>query len=230
MDMQNKIWVLGDSHARAFSYNDNFIPFYIGEGKEHCFLSDKRLSNLILKVLNIVKEVIAQDSIILFLGEPDTRFCLGSGWKPWKKKFRFPIRGRSKLKKSFKRYCQLINEVKNKTNARLLILNIIPSNRKDQNKLVNYFNRLLLEFCSKEQGVEFIHINTTIYNPETKIVREEYYGDPVHLNMKLQLPVENWLIGKGIIERSFYDEESTMDKKKLKKNFKFNDRFGCYTL
>ncbi len=34
MDMQNKIWVLGDSHARAFSYNDNFIPFYIGEGKE----------------------------------------------------------------------------------------------------------------------------------------------------------------------------------------------------
>jgi len=233
--MQSKIWVIGDSHARAFSYNDNFIPFYIGEGKEHCLLSDQRLSNLIVKVLNIVKEVKAQDSIILFLGEPDTRFYLGRGWKPWKKKLRFPklrypIRGRSKLKKSFKRYCQLINEVKNKTNARLLILNITPSNRKDQNKLVNYFNKLLLKFCSKEQKVEFVYINTTIYNPKTKTVKEEYYGDPVHLNMKLQLPVENWLIGKGIIKRSFYNEESTMDKKKLRENFKFNDRFGCYTL
>ena len=230
MDMQSKIWVIGDSHTRAFSYNDNFIPFYIGEGKEHCLLSDQRLSNLILKVLNIVKEVKAQDSIILFMGEPDTRFYLGSGWKPWKKKLRFPIRGRSKIKKSFKRYCQLINEVKNKTNARLLILNITPSNRKDQNKLVNYFNRLLSEYCLKEKDVAFIDINTAIYNPETKTVREEYYGDPVHLNMKLQLPVENWLIGKGIIERSFYNEESTMDKKKLRENFKFNDRFGCYTL
>ena len=82
----------------------------------------------------------------------------------------------------------------------------------------------------KEKDVEFININTTIYNPETKTVRGEYYGDPVHLNMKLQLLVENWLIGKGIMEKSFYDEENKMDRKKIKKNYKFNDRFGCYTM
>ena len=57
-----------------------------------------------------------------------------------------------------------------------------------------------------------------------------YNDNFIPLNMKLQLPVENWLIGKGIIERSFYNEENTMDKKKLRENFKFNDRFGCYTL
>ncbi len=230
--MQSKIWVIGDSHTRAFSYNDNFIPFYIGGGKEHCFLSDQRLSDLIPKVLHIVKEVVAHDSIILLLGEPDTRFYLGSGWKPWKIKNRFPIsiRWRSKIKKSFKRYCQLIDEVKNKTKAKLMILNITPSNRKDQNKLVFYFNRLLSEYCLKEKDVAFIDINTAIYNPKTKTIKEEYYGDHVHLNMKLQMPVEKWLIGKGIIERSYYDEENTMDKKKLKKNFKYNERFGCYTL
>ena len=86
MDMQSKIWVIGDSHARAFSCNSNFIPFFIGEGKKHCFVNDKYLSGLILKVLNIVKEVTAQDSIILYLGEPDTRFYLGRGWRPWKNK------------------------------------------------------------------------------------------------------------------------------------------------
>lgn len=231
MCAQSKIWVIGDSHTRAFSFNENFIPFYIGGGKEHCFLSDERLSDLISKVLHIVKEVAAQDSIILLLGEPDTRFYLGSGWKPWKKKYRYPsIRGRSKIKKSFKRYCQLINEVKNKTNAGLLILNITPSNRKDQNKLVNYFNKLLSKYCSKEKDVAFIDINTAIYNPKTNTVREEYYGDHVHLSMKLQIPVEKWLIDKGIIEKSFYDEKNAMDKKKLRNNFKYNERFGCYTL
>jgi len=241
MRMQGKIWVIGDSHARAFSYNNNFIPFFVGEGREHCFRNDKCLSNVISKVLNITKEIITQDTIVLFLGEPDTRFYLGKGWKPWKKKyskgwkilkrkFGFPIRRRSKIKKSFKRYCQLINEVKNNTNAKLLILNITPSNRKDQNKLVDFFNKLLSEFCAKKKDVEFIYINRTIYNPETKTVREEYYGDPVHLNMKLQLLVENWLIGKNIIEKSFYDEENKMDKKKIKSNFKFNEKFGCFTL
>jgi len=89
MCTQSKIWVIGDSHTRAFSFNDNFIPFYIGGGKEHCFLSDQRLSDFISKVLHIVKEVVAQDSIILFLGEPDTRFYIGSGWKPWKKNIDF---------------------------------------------------------------------------------------------------------------------------------------------
>ncbi|RLC04126.1 MAG: hypothetical protein DRH90_09500 [Deltaproteobacteria bacterium] len=88
MAMQSKIWVIGDSHTRAFSFNDNFIPFYIGGGKQRCFLSDQRLSDLISKVLHIVKEVAAQDSIILFLGEPDTRFNLGIGWKPWKRYYR----------------------------------------------------------------------------------------------------------------------------------------------
>ena len=108
--MQGKIWVIGDSHARAFSYNNNFIPFFIGEGRKHCFINDKCLSNIISKVFNIIKEIKTWDWVILFLGEPDTRFYLGRGWKPWKRKFGFSIRRRSKIKKSFKRYCQLINE------------------------------------------------------------------------------------------------------------------------
>jgi hypothetical protein len=78
--------------------------------------------------------------------------------------------------------------------------------------------------------VEFISINTIIYNPKTKTVREEYYGDPVHLNMKLQLLVENWLIEKGILGKTFYDEENKMDKKTIKKNYQFNEKFGCFTL
>ena len=241
--MQSRIWVIGDSHARAFSYNSNFLPFFIGEGREHSFINDECFTNLMSKVFNILKEIHSDDSIVLFLGEPDTRFYLGRGWKPWKKthqkswkfwkkkeKHTFYIWRRSKIKKSFERYCQLINAVNNSTNARLFLLNITPSDRKDQNKLVDYFNKLLSKFCAQKEDVEFIDINTSVYNPETKTVKKEYYGDPVHLNMKLQLLVENRLIEKGIIEKSLYNEQKTIDKKTIKKNYKFNKRFGCYTL
>ncbi len=160
--MQDKIWIIGDSHARAFSYNYNFIPFFIGEGRTHCFTNDNHLSNVISKVVNIITEIKAMDSVVLFLGEPDTRFYLGRGWKPWKTKYRkgwklwktkleLLIRGKAKIKKSFHRYCQLINKVKNQTDASLLVLNITPSDRRDQNKLVDYFNNLLSEFCGKKK-------------------------------------------------------------------------------
>lgn len=243
MRTQTKIWMIGDSHARAFSYNNNFIPFFIGEGRKHCFINDNCLSNVISKVFKIIKEIEAGDAIVLLFGEPDTRSYLGRGWKPWKrrdkkkkkwwklwaKKPRFSIGKKSKIKNSFYRYRKLICEIKNKTDVRLFILNITPSNRKDQNKLVDYFNKLLSEFCAKEKGVDFISINSDIYNPGAKTLRAEYYGDPVHLNMKIQLLVENWLTKKGILEKSLYDEKNKMDKMEIKKNYKFNEKFGSYT-
>lgn len=95
---------------------------------------------------------------------------------------------------------------------------------------MDYFNKLLSDFCVTEKNVEFIDINSNIYNPETRTVKGDYYGDPVHLNMKIQLLVENWLIKKGIVEKSFFDEENQMNKKQIKRNYKFNERFGCFTL
>lgn len=59
----------------------NFIPFFIGKGKKHCFINDKCLSITISKVSNIIEKVKKEDSIALFLREPDTRFYLGKGWK-----------------------------------------------------------------------------------------------------------------------------------------------------
>lgn len=86
MRTQTKIWLIGDSHARAFSYNNNFIPFFIGEGRKHCFINDNCLSNVISKVFKIIKEIEAGDAIVLFLGEPDTRLYLGRDWKPWERR------------------------------------------------------------------------------------------------------------------------------------------------
>jgi lysophospholipase L1-like esterase len=239
--MINKIWVVGDSHARAFSYNDNFIPIFIGEGRGYCFIDEVRLSNLISKVAKIIKEVNSQDTIIFLLGEPDTRFYLKRGWKPWKKRrnkgWRYLINrvavamfGKRKVKNSFSRYCRFITEIRKRTDATIMILNLPPSMRKDQNRLVDYFNKMLSEFCATHKKAEFIDINDTIYEHRSQKIKNEYFGDQVHLNMKIQPLVENWLIQRGYLERSHYSWQKSMDKKKLKKKFSYNERFGCYTL
>ena len=238
--MQNKIWVIGDSHARSFSYNNNFIPIFMGSGKTHCFVDDKCMSNVISKAFSLIDVITAQDLILFCLGEPDTRFYykelskvqtgIAGVWTFLQNNPSILVNGRIKIKNSFMRYCQLIDKIKAKTNIRMLVLNILPSNRKDQNRLVNYFNKLLLDFCSNKKCVEFIDINTAIYNSDTEIIKDEYFGDKVHLNMKIQLLVEAWLIERGIIEKSFYDKENKIDNNEIKRNFKFNEQFGCYTL
>ena len=37
------IYVIGDSHTRSFAFNDNFIPLFLGQGKEINFTSDENL-------------------------------------------------------------------------------------------------------------------------------------------------------------------------------------------
>jgi hypothetical protein len=110
-DLRPKIWVIGDSHTRIFAFNDNFLPFFIGQGRDFCFITDQCLANVVPKVVHIVKEIKANDTFILFLGEPDTRYYLVKGWEPWNRPLGFAIRPKDKILKSFQRYRQLIKSV-----------------------------------------------------------------------------------------------------------------------
>ena len=79
------IYAIGDSHTRAFSFNKNFLPLFIGAGKSHCFINDKNMKNVRNKIYKITKKL-NQATVILVLGEPDTRYYLGKGWYPWEDK------------------------------------------------------------------------------------------------------------------------------------------------
>lgn len=229
-DLLPKIWVIGDSHARVFAFNDNFLPFFIGPGRDFCFITDQCLANVVSKVIHIVKEISAKDAFMLFLGEPDTRYYLGKGWEPWNRKLGLAIRPKEKTLKSFRRYRQLIKSVSDIADKHFYLLNITPSVRARQNALVDYFNSLLQDYCTRLPNVDFISINSEIYAEHTHVIKDEYYGDIVHLNHKLQLLVEAWFIRRGILSKSCFDEGRKFSKKGIRKHYKYNEHFGCYTL
>mgnify|MGYP006145144089 CR=1 FL=1 len=83
INLDNKIIVFGDSHCRAFSNNENFMPIFTGEGKKHCFINDVTAKNTEKAILSALQNFKNTTSVILYFGEPDTRYYLGKGWKPW---------------------------------------------------------------------------------------------------------------------------------------------------
>lgn len=231
MNLSDKILVLGDSHTRAFSYNDNFIPFFIGEGKGHCFVKSSNYENIKVMTFGVLSELeYTGGPVLLVFGEPDTRYYIGRGWKPWERKYGFSIGRKRKVRISFARYCRFIEELRGIPDIDLYILNVTPSMRLEQNKLVDYFNELLKKYCSVNQGVEFIDCNQDIYDESTHEVKSEFYDDPVHLNLKLQLLVEEWFIAKSVLRESKYDRKMKVSNAEVKSNYGFNERFGCYML
>lgn len=230
--IQDKIIVFGDSHCRAFSNNPNFMPIFVGEGRKYCFIEDATSKNIENSILSILKNFKNVQNIILCFGEPDTRYYLGKGWNPWEIKKVSNIKKDNyqdideKLKQSVNRYISVINKVKNKFNGRLMILNVTHSLRVEQNNLVDKFNIELKKSLPKN----FIDINNLIFSKKKNVINKEYMGDVVHLNNKLQIPVENWLLKNDVITKKRYKVNPEWDNKEIQRKFSYDAKFGCYRI
>lgn len=226
----NQIIVFGDSHSRAFSLNPNFIPFFIGAGKEHNFINEENAEKVSTK-LDQAMEGLDEQTVMFCFGEPDTRHFLGLGWYPWEGKREFEIDNfRPHVDRALERYSSVIKRLKEKYKNEILIFNVTPSIREEQNRIVNYYNSALKEIVSKIDGVTFIEINDKIYTSEDEIIDQQYYSDTVHLNNKIQILVEDFLLSKGLITKKGYDEDVSFSHKKVQSRYKYDKRFGCYVL
>ena len=122
-----KVFVLGDSHSRSYSFNDNFVPLFIGQGKKYNFVSDDNLNNII-QGLKTTLPLCESENIMLTFGEPDTRFYLGKGWTPWSENGEDDLSSYEKLiDESVRRYSRLISFLKLWFDKNFFICNITPS-------------------------------------------------------------------------------------------------------
>lgn len=226
----DKILVLGDSHSRAFSFNPNFFPIFLGPGKEMNFVNDKNLKLLEKSILRVLKtfNLTADSKIILYLGEPDTRFYLAGDWYPWKQEeLELDENYKEKVRDSIIRYEKLLDTIIGKI-SNPIIMNVTPSRRTEQNKVVDYFNAKLAELCST-RGFEFLDINNSIYSNDEKVIQDVYYLDQVHMNTRIQVLVEKRLMDLAYIESPAYSK-TELTNEEIQGKYGFDKRFGCYTL
>ncbi len=165
--------------------------------------------------------------MILYLCEPDTRYYLGRGWYPWDEENTIhPVELDESIAFSISRYSRIIDFLKKK--YELIVINVTPSIRIDQNQIVDKFNDRLKVLCEKH-NIRFLDLNNKIYSPDGKI-KEEYYADHVHLSTSLQILVENRLIEEDILSKPLYNSDNSLSNKDIQSKFKYDKRFGCYVL
>jgi hypothetical protein len=224
-------YVIGDSHTRSFAFNSNFTPLFLGQGKEINFASEENFEKVKATAWNALSNISETDQVIVFIGEPDTRFYLNAGWYPWDNEEKVTIDNfKNNVQLSISRYRKFIQLLKQKFNQRLFILNVIPSGRPLQNIIVDEFNKELKKICNLE-SVVFIEINEHIYTDSThSSVKPEYVSDHVHLNNKIQLLAQNFLKEMGMSLNDSFNNSVKWDNSAVHKMFVYDEKFGCYKM
>jgi hypothetical protein len=222
------IYVIGDSHCRGFSYNSNFVPLFIGPGKEINFITDSN-KELTTSKVQLALSKIKAGRIILVFGEPDTRHYLGKGWHPWENELEIGIGDfRPSVSASVERFSDFFRLIDSGASFQLMVLSVPPSERKDQNEIVRYYNQLLEDFC-RVHNVLFIDIHDKLFLANGDIDKS-YFGDQIHLNNKSQHLVEDILILHSVISERKYDPNHRWSSTETMKSFGYKKEFGCYTL
>lgn len=225
-DLGDRIVVIGDSHARAYAKNINFVPCFLGPGKEFNFISDNG-ARAILKGSKRIIDLTKPKKILLTFGEPDCRYYCGYGWHPWKeKKVELKENVDALICDSIKRYMKYLSHLSHMVEY-LIIQPVPPSEISIQNSIAQKFNALLKKNLQKIENTIYLNdLEDVVWknNDENRF----YFGDHIHMNNEIQPIVERQLLNHGLIEEIQFDQEYKWKNKEIQSKFSLDARFGCY--
>jgi hypothetical protein len=206
------VLVVGDSHVRAYGMNPFFSPVFLGSGKEINLLDWGKVDEVIMRITKVV-EVFNSNSILLCLGEPDTRYALGCGWTPWNSRWpkdrdNFPL-----IDRCFVRYVTLVKELNESLGRAVFVQNIVLTQDPVQCNYIDYYNKNL----SRALGHHFIEFNSHIRSDDGSINRN-FSWDTVHANNRISRFVESYFDFDGT--RDHIIENDVMKRHMKKYDFR----------
>ena len=191
MPLGNKIYVIGDSHIRAFSFEEQFIPLFIGPAAFNNFLTKQNADKITLKILELFKNNLDEkfNILLLFSGDVEHVIRKSSGYS------QVEI---DHLNESAFRYIHCISTLKEKLpNATICISAVLPGRTELYSKYQNHYISILIKYCTKK-NIPFIDINSLITN-DKKIIRYPYKADFAHISYKVANLYLNELFEKKIL-------------------------------
>lgn len=205
--------IIGDSHTRAYGLNRNFTPIFLGPGKDNNFI-DWANVDVMLKKCYQIAETIHPKTVILCLGEPETRYAMGLGWNPWLSQYIPDTDNFSFLDKCIALFKFFTEELTKKLGWDVYVQNVVLTQSPEQCRYIDYYNHLLSQIFADR----LIFFNDRIRRPEGTI-DEEYSWDRIHANNKICEFVEEYM---NIDKQQREAILELVMKKHLKKNTQFN--------
>jgi len=215
MNASRQIIVIGDSHSRSFGGSDYFISIFQGVGKINNFTNKNVAKTTERSLLQIMSHFKKDDYFFLAFGEPDCRWSTYDSWHP-----SIPVKNpKNKIFNSISNFKKSILKIKS-SYKNLIIYNVAPHTRGDQNETNQIWNKNISTFC-EENDLFFCDIYDEVLNDlDSHLV--ELGGnrgtDPVHLGNSIQeLVIKKLQITKKL-KKIIMDSPS----------FKFDESFKCF--
>jgi len=216
MKASRQIIVIGDSHSRSFGGSDYILNIFMGQGRVNNFTNKNQAKITEKRLLQIMSHFKKDDYFLLTFGEPDCRWNTYSSWNPQSVK-----NPTNKIINSISNFKKSILKIKS-LYKNLIIYNVAPHTRDDQNATNQIWNKNISTFC-EENDLFFCDIyDEVLKDLDSHLV--ELSGDrgidPVHLGTSIQeLVIKKLQITKKL-EKIIMDSSS----------FEFNKRFKCFQL
>ena len=206
--------VIGDSHVRAFAEKKDINAIFVGPGKEYNFTSAFFADNVMRAILSI-KDIIQGETVILFFGEPDTRFALGKGWQPWDfQEVKDDINNDIFVLNCAKRFINVFSKLINQIDADLNILLPVYTSNLNQCRYIDLFNNYILQ----KMTCNVIDINFEV--SKNGVLNKFYQLDIIHSNNE---------IVEVVLKKVKNDNKNKLKAASVDR-LKFNRKFGCYFL
>ena len=201
---------IGDSHVRAFASREGIKSIFVGPGKEYNFISQSHAESVIKAIFSI-EDIIQGQDVILFFGEPDTRFALGKGWHPWNyERIQDDVNNDTFVLNCAKRFVSTFSSLINEINAEFNILLLVYTPNANQCRYIDLFNK----YVAENMACNVIDINSKVSNDG--VLDKFYQLDVIHSNREIVEVVLKKVKNKNKLEAVRTER------------LKFNKKFGCY--
>ncbi|MAV30710.1 MAG: hypothetical protein CL866_06460 [Cycloclasticus sp.] len=202
--------IVGDSHVRAFGFQEGYTPIFLGPGKSYNFTSYEsalKVKSSLLKIANLIRG----EELLLLFGEPDTRFALGKSWHSWEyNEYPDDVNNSAFIHNCVDRYVLVQQEIIKTFSNNVRILAPMMTQNPNQGVYLRAYNKLL-----KERSLfEVIDINNEISNKA--VLKPEFRKDIIHANSNVVRYLSHLL------------RDNTTSLNFQSQLLMFNYHFGCY--
>ena len=175
MNYMDKIIVIGDSHVRSFSFNQNFIPMFIGPAAFNNFLTEKNTNTVISKLTELLLRIKLKPIKVLLLLSGDVIHVV-------RKSQGYSKEESIELNNSAKRYLDCITRIREHfPHVTLSVSAVLPGREELYSIYQDEYNKLLSDYC-KSEDIHFININECI--TENKLLTYPYQADFAHISYR----------------------------------------------
>ena len=189
-----KILVIGDSHVRAFSYNNHFIPLFIGPAAFNNFLTAETANHLKQKIAGLLSRV--RDNhpkvLLLFSGDVEHTARKSAGYSGHEAQI---------IKESSSRYCEVFGELTEQFHGvEIIISATLPGSKTIYKQYQDLYNDHLRTFCQKA-NVKFLDVNDEI-SDEIGLLKYPYKADFAHISYRATRFFIQDLLTKKVLQPS----------------------------